>query len=92
MIGHLKDVFPDVPTLALLATITPIVLEYICEFLKICPATRRYQELLDRANIIYMVSEIVKPNFEDFGFLVPDSSRASLILKTMIFVDSIDET
>lgn len=38
-----------------------------------------------------MVSEIVKPNFKDLGFLVPDNGRAGSIPKTMIFVDSIDE-
>ena len=55
MIGHLKDVFPDVLTHALSATITSIVLEYICKSLKLRPATRFYRELLNRVNITYMV-------------------------------------
>lgn len=91
MIGHLKDVFPEVPTLALSATITPTVLEYIRKSLKLRPAIRLYQELLDRPNITYLVREIVKPKYEDLTFLVPNSSGAGAIPKTTIFVDNIDE-
>lgn len=91
MIRHLKYVFPDVPTLALSATITPIVLEYIRNSLKLRPATRLYRESLDRPNIKYMVEEIVKPKYEDLAFLVPNSGGAGAIPKTMVFVDNIDE-
>lgn len=38
-----------------------------------------------------MVLEIVKPNFKDLSFLIPNSNEAGLIIKTMIFVDSINE-
>lgn len=91
MIGHLKDVFPEVPTLVLSATITPTVLEYIRESLKLRPAIRLYQESLDRPNITYLVGEIVMPKYEDLAFLVPNGSGAGAIPKTMIFVDNIDE-
>ena len=87
MIGHLKDIFPNVPIFVLLATITPIVLEYICKSLKFYLATRLYRESLDRANITYMVSEILKSNFKDFSFLMPNNIGVNLIPKTMIFVD-----
>lgn len=92
MISYLKDVFSNVPTLALSAIIIPIVLEYICKSLKFCSATKLDWESLERANITYIVLKIVKPNFENLGFLIHDSRRVGLISKTMIFVDSIDET
>lgn len=91
MIGYLKDVFPNVSTLALSTIITPTVLEYIRKSLKFYLVTRLYQELLDKANITYMVLKIMKPNFEDLGFLVLNSNRADSIPKTMIFVDNIDK-
>ena len=88
----MKDVFPEVPTLALSATITPIVLEYICKSLKLRPAIQLYQELLDKPNITYLVEEIVKPKYEDLAFLVPNGSGTNAIPKTMIFVNNIDKT
>lgn len=91
MIGHLKNVFLDMLILALSTIITPTVFEYICKSFKLCPMIRLYRESLDKANITYMVSEIVKPNFEDLGFFVPDSGKAGSIPRTMIFIDDIDE-
>ena len=38
-----------------------------------------------------MISKIVKPNFENLGFLISNSSEISSILKIIIFVDSIDK-
>lgn len=91
MISYLKNVFSDVPTLVLSATITLTVLEYIRESLKLCPVTRLYRKSLEKANITYMVLEIVKPNFENLGFFIPNSGGTGSIPKKMIFVDSIDE-
>lgn len=91
MIGYLKDVFPNMLTLALSIIITLIVLEYIRKSLKFRLAIWLYQELLDRPNIIYLIREIVKPKYKNLAFLVPDGSRASAIPKIMIFVNNIDK-
>lgn len=91
MIDHLKDVFSDLPTLIPSTTITLTMFDYIHKSLKLCPATRFYWKLLDIANITHMVLEIVKPNFEDLSFLMPNSGGASSISKTMIFVNTIDK-
>lgn len=78
-------------TFALSATITLIILEYICKFLKLRLAIRLYQELLEKPNIIYLVKKIIKPKYKDLVFLILDGSGASIILKTIIFVNNIDE-
>lgn len=77
--------------LTLLAIIIPTVLEYICKLLKPKPPTRLYQELLNMPNIRYIVGKITKPKHEDLIFLVPDSDRISVISKTIIFVDNIED-
>lgn len=91
MIGHLKDVFPNIPTLILSATITPNVLEYIRVSLKLSPPSRIYRQPLDRPNLTYMVAPIRKPGFEDLAFTIPSGGAVGDIPKIMIFVDSIDE-
>lgn len=37
-----------------------------------------------------MVREITKPKHEDLAFFIPDSSRADVIPKTMIFINNIE--
>lgn len=69
MIGHLKSTFPKVPTLALSATITPNVLEYVRESLQLRAPVRLYKESLDRTNLTYLVSEIKKPGFKELDFV-----------------------
>ena len=91
MIGHLKDVFPTVPTLMLSATITPNVLEYIRVSLKLPSPLRIYRQPLDRPNLTYMVTPIRNPGFEDLAFVIPRGGAVADIPKTMIFVDSIDK-
>ena len=88
-IGHLKDTFPKIPTLALSATVTPNVLEYVRESLQLRESIQLYKESLDHPNITYMVTEIKKPRFEELDFLVSPTTGASAIPKTMIFVDNI---
>lgn len=78
--------------LALSATITLILLEYICKSLKLRPIIRFYQESINMFNIIYLIREIIKPKYKDMTFLMLDSSEAGFILKIMIFVDTTDET
>ncbi len=90
MIGHLKSTFPKVPTLALLATVTPNVLEYVRESLQLRAPARLYKESLDRPNLTYLVSEIKKPGFEELDFIVSPCIAAFTIPKTMIIIDNID--
>lgn len=78
-------------TLALLAMITSILLEYINKSLKFRTVIRLYQELLDRPRITYTVGEITKPKHKNLAFLVPDNRRAGVIPKTMIFVNNIED-
>ena len=91
MIGHLKDVFPNVPTLILSATITPNVLDYIRISLKLPAPSCIYRQPLDRPNLMYMVTSIKKPGFGDLAFTIPSGGAVGDIPNTMIFVDSIDE-
>lgn len=77
------------PTLALSATITLIVLDYIYKLLKLRLLTRFYQELLDKSNITYMIEEIIKSKYKNLAFFVPDNSRTGAIPKIMIFINNI---
>lgn len=86
----MKDVFPDIPTLTLSAIIILIVPEYICKLLKLRALTQLYQELLNKSNIIYMIEEIIKLKYETLALLIFDSDRVDTILKTMVFVDDIE--
>lgn len=70
MIGHLKDTFPTVPTLALLATVIPNILEYIHKLLQFRAPIWLYKELLDRPYITYFVVQIKKPGFKELNFLM----------------------
>lgn len=57
------------------ATIILIIFEYIHKSLKLYPSTRLYWELLDKVKITYIVSKIVKPNFENLGFFMFKGGR-----------------
>ena len=48
--------------------------------------------MIDKANIIYIVLKIVKPNFENLGFLISNSGIFSLIPKRIILINNINET
>lgn len=88
-LGHLKDVFPVLPTLILSATVTPSILEYIRVSLKISGPSRIHRESLDRLNFTYMVMPIQKPKYNELAFLVR-SGPVGNIPKTLIYVN-IDE-
>lgn len=90
MVGYFKDVFFNVPILALLAIITPIVLKYIYKLLKLRFLIRIYWESLNKPNIIYMVRKISKSKYENLAFLVPDSGKAGIIPKIIIFINDIE--
>lgn len=74
-------------TLALSATVTPNVLEYVRESLQLQAPVRLYKESLYCIIITYLVSEIKKLGFEKLDFVVCPHSAAFAIPKTMIFVD-----
>ncbi len=65
----------------------PNVLGYIGELLHLQAPTHFYKQPLNRPNIIQMVTLITKPSFCELDFLVP---KTSLILKTIVFVNKID--
>ena len=90
-ISTLKVVFPDVPVIALFATITKNVPEYICKSLLLRSPVHLYKRTLDRPNITYMVQEITKPGFSELDILLPQGGGVADVPKTMIFVDSINE-
>ncbi len=90
MLGHLKDVFPSIPTLLMSAKVTPNILKYIRVLLKLSPPLRIYRQPLDRPNLAYIMSPIRKPGYEDLAFLVPSRGAIGEIPKIMIFVDLID--
>lgn len=91
MLGHLKDVYPTVPTLILSATVTPNIPDYIRVSLKLSPPSRIYRQPLDWPNLKYIVSPIRNPGFQDLAFLVPRIGLIANIPKTMVFVDKIDD-
>lgn len=91
MVGYLKNIFPDVPILAFMATNIPSVLEYIRKLLKLRLSTQLYRELLDEPNITYMVDEITKPKYEDLAYFIPDNDGADAIPLIMIFVDDSED-
>lgn len=91
MVSHLKDFFLEVLMLALLAMIIPTILEYICKSLKVRFSAQLYSELLNKLNIMYIVGEINKPKYEVLAFLIFNNSRIGAILKTIIFLDNIED-
>lgn len=91
-VGILQTVFPKVPIMAMSATFTPNILEYVRKTLNMRPPIQLYRRPLDRPNITYTVTQITpRSKFWDLNFLIPDIGGASAIEKTMIFVDSIFE-
>lgn len=90
-LNKLRSFFPEVPIMALSATMTRNVMEYIRTALNMRTPVRLYRRRLDRPNITYMVKEIQRPGFEELNFLIPQIGGAGAIPKTMLFMDSIEE-
>lgn len=67
------------------------VLDYIHASLNLYSSVRLYKRFLDYPNIIYGVAEIKKPGYEELDVFVLSIGGLSAILKTMIFVDSINK-
>ena len=83
-------IYPNIPVVALSATITRNVLEYIRVTLRLRSLVHLYKKTLDRPNITYMVYEITKPGFGELDMLIPKGGGVADVLKTMIFVNSIN--
>ena len=92
MLGHLNDVFLTIPICLLSATITPNILEYIRVSLKLSPPLQIYRQPFNYPNLTYIVSPIRKTGFQDLDFLLPSWGAIGKILKTIIFMDKIDDT
>ena len=90
-IGNLRAIFADIPIIALSATITKNVLEYIRTSLHLRSPVHLYKRTLDRPNITYMVQEITKPGFGELDMLLSEGGGVADVPKTMVFVDSINE-
>ena len=91
-LSTLRHCYPKVPLMALSATLTPNVLEYIRKSLNMRDSVRLYKRPMDRPNIMQMVAKIKTPKeFDELAFLVPTAGAASAIPKTMVFVDSLDD-
>lgn len=73
--------------MALSVIIIPNVLGYIGELLHLWAPIRLYKQPLNCPNIIQIVTPTIKPGFCELNFLVP---KTGLILKTMVFVNKID--
>lgn len=67
------------------------ILDYIYASLNICLLVKLYKHLLDCSNITYSVTEIKKPGYKELDIFVLSIESLSTILKTMIFVDSINK-
>lgn len=89
-VGKLRIFFPEVPVVALLATITQNVLEYFHSALKLRRPTNLYKRTLDRPNITYIVQEIRQKGLTKLNMLIPTIGGMGGIPKTMIFVNNID--
>ena len=86
--------FLRIPIMAVLATLTQNVLEYIHVALHLHTPVYLYKRTLDRPSITYMIQEIKKKGFQELDILLPDCEAVAMhdIPKTMIFVDKIDNS
>ena len=92
MLGYLKDVFLTTLMVLLSAMVTLNILEYIRVSPKLSPPSQIYRQLLDRPNLVYIVSPIRKNRFKNLDFLIPDGGAIDETPKTMIFMNKIDDT
>lgn len=90
MFRHLKDVFPIISVYLLFAMVILNILEYIRVLLKFLLPLRIYRQPLYCLNLIYIVSSIRKSGFKDLDFFILNGSAVGKILKTIMFVDKID--
>ena len=91
MLGHLKDIFLTIPMYLLSAMVTPNIMEYIWAELKFSLPLQIYRQPFDYLNLTYIVSPIRKTRFKNLDFFISSESAVSKILKTIVFVDKIDD-
>lgn len=75
--------------MALLTIIKPNILGYIRELLYFWASTYFCKQLLNCPNTVQIVAPIIKLRFSELDFLI---SKTGLILKTMVFVNKINNT
>lgn len=90
ILGYLKDIFPTIPIVFLSIMIIPNILEYIWILLKLFLLFWIYKRLLHYPNLTYIKSLICKSKFKDLDFFILSGDTISKILKTMIWVNKID--
>ena len=78
--------------MVLFNSITPHILKYIHKFLNIYNSINLYERYMDCSNIISIIAKMKNPKeFDKLAYLVSTGSTVSIILKTIIFVDSLDK-
>lgn len=78
--------------MAISATMTLNIIEYIQKMLNLKTLVHLYQKPLDCQNITYTVVLITSSDFKDFNFLMPlKIGGIDNIGKTMIFIDSVEK-
>lgn len=77
----------------MLSTIlSPYVLEYFCKSLNMYNFICLYKKPIDCPNIIQIVAKIKDlKEFDELVFFIPIASVVSIILRTMVFVNSLDK-
>lgn len=90
MIDYFKNVFLTIPTLMLSAIITSNILEYIQVLLKLSLPLQIYKQFLDRPSFTYMVTLSKNLRYENLAFIIRKNSAVANILKTMIFINLIN--
>lgn len=70
---------------------TNMILDYIYVFWNLQLLIKRYKQLLDVFNIIYDIVKIKKFRYKELGIFVLLIKDSSIILKTKIFVNSINK-
>jgi hypothetical protein len=90
-IGNLRTYLHNVPFLLLSATITGNVRQYLRTVLHLAQPSYILQRSIARRNIQLIVARAQQHGYSDLNFLINSYSSASMIPKTMVFVDSRNE-
>lgn len=91
MLRYLKDIYPTIFILALLATIISNIFDYIQVFVKFLRFLRIHRQLLNWSNLCYIISPICKSGFQNLAFLIFIVGSITDIIKTMIFVNKVKD-
>lgn len=90
MFEHLKNIFSTILICLLSATVILNILKYIWVSPKLFLLSQIYRQPFNQSNLIYIVSLLHKIGFKDLDFFISSENAVHKILKTMIFVDKID--